>query len=365
MEIEIGWGRAPRPVEVPDGARLLLPPNPPPAVSWARAVEAALAEARFDEVVGAARSAVVLVPDETRKDVAAKALPLLLPRLAALGVPFTVGVATGKHPPAPGPAGAWLHDARDPALRSVGTTAHGTDVRFPGIVLDADLRILVTEVRPHYFAGYAGGAKMLFPGVAGEAGIWRNHELKAAPGARLGVVDGNPCRRDLEEAAALAGPAFAINVVRHPGGGLVGATAGHPVASHRAAVALARPVFEVPRGERVDTVVVSDRHPVTMNLYQACKLLPPAGALLGEGGRVVVVAELGDGIGPIETINEKIYRLGIVHSLPPRHRVLLVSSRSREEVAPTFCEWAPDVMTAVGEDPRPLVLPYAADLVPR
>lgn len=362
VRVALGWGRAPLVVTLPAGARVLRPAPPPAAHMWPHLLTPALAAASLDGV----RSAVVLVPDETRKDVARLALPVVRRWLERAGVGYTVGVATGKHPPVPGPTGSWVHDARAPDLRFVGTTARGTDVRYPPAVLDVDLRILVSEVRPHYFAGYAGGAKMLFPGVAGEAGIWHNHRLKAEPGARLGVVDGNPCRADMEAAAALAGPALAICIVRHPDGGLVSVTVGEPVDAHRRAVEGARARFEVVAPEPARTVVVSDRTPVTMNLYQACKLLPPAGAVLADGGTVVVVAELHDGVGPVEVINEAIYALGVVHALPARHRVLLVSSQPPEAVAPTFATYAPDVGAALdmaGGHP-PLVMPYAADLVP-
>ncbi len=362
VHVELGWGRSPREVALPAGTRLLHPPPPPAAHDWDRLLSSALTSAPLSGV----RSAVVLVPDETRKDVARQALPVIRAWLEQAGVGYTVGVATGKHPPIPGPPGAWVHDATAADLRHVGTTARGTDVRYPPAVLDADLRVLVSEVRPHYFAGYAGGAKMLFPGVAGEAGIWHNHRMKAEPGARLGVVDGNPCRDDIEAAAALAGPALAVCVVRHPDGGLVSASVGDPVKAHRQAVDIARARFEVPSPARARTVVVSDRTPVTMNLYQACKLLPPAGAVLEEGGTVILAAELHDGVGPVKVINEAIYALGVVHSLPARHRVLLVSSQPPEAVTPTFATYAPDLDTALqmaGGHP-PLVMPYAADLVP-
>lgn len=370
MQVEIGWGREPRVVEVPPSARVLVGPPPPASHSWTVTVEAALTApvgaAALDELLVGVRTAVVLVPDETRKDVARRLLPVLGPHLDRARIRWSVGVATGKHAPQPGPPGAWVHDARDPDLVLVGHTAHGTEVRYPRAVVEADLRILVGEIRPHYFAGYAGGAKMLFPGVAGEAGIWHNHTLKAAPGARLGQVDHNPCRADLEAAAALVGPSFIVNIVRARDGGLHGAVAGEPVAAHRAGVALARPVFEVSAPAPAAAVLVSDRTPVTMDLYQACKLLPPAGAVLRPGGTVILAAACEAGIGPVEVINEAIYRLGVIHALPPDHRVILVSGRSPEEVAPTFCEYAPDLPAALARIPADdlLVLPFGGDLVP-
>lgn len=371
VEVDIGWGRRPRRLRLPSGARTLVAPPPPSAVDTASAIAAALAAPHGGPPLGAllarARQVCVLVPDDTRKAIGDLLWPAVRASLDDAGVEWRRGIATGKHPPGPPPdADTWVHDARSPALVPVGVTARGTDVRYPPAVLVADLRIVLGEVRPHYFAGYAGGAKMLFPGVAGEDGIWHNHRLKAAPGARLGVVEGNPCRADMEAAAALAGPTFAINGVRRGDGRLVGVTAGDPVTSHRAAVAIARQVFEVPAPAPAPTVLVSDAHPVSASLYQACKLLPPAGRVLAEGGTVILAVALHEGVGPVDIINEAIYQLGVAHSLPARHRVLLVSERTPEAVAPTFATWAPDVDTALamaGGHP-PLVLPYAGDLVP-
>ena len=370
MQVEIGWGERPRVVQVPAGSTVLRPPPGPPPAPWEATLNAAL-DAPFgtpplDLLLARRPSVCVLVPDETRKDVARFALPVLERRLTAAGISFTVGVAGGKHPPGAGPAGAWHHDARSPALVVVGHTAWGTEVRYPRAALEADLRIVVGEIRPHYFAGYAGGAKGIFPGVAGEAGIWHNHTLKAAPGARLGRVDGNPCRADLEAAAALAGPAFLLNVVRGARG-LVTAVAGDLVAAHREGVRRARPLFEIEAPPPAAAVVVSDQSPVTMNLYQACKLLPPAGPLLAPGGTIILAAACHAGLGPVPVINEAIYRLGVVHALPPDHRVVLVSEHPASTVAPSFCEWAPTVEAALAAlgDPPAHVLPYGGDLVPR
>ncbi len=373
-EVTIGWGDAPRAVQVPSDAAVLLPPVGPPGRAWSTVVAEALADPLGSRPLSArlqtVRRVCVIVPDETRKDVARRVLPLLLPLLD--GVPTTVGVATGKHPPySPPPGTDWVHDARSPSLRVVGETARGTEVAYPPAVLDADLRIVVGEIRPHYFAGWAGGAKGIFPGVAGEPGIWHNHRLKAAPGARLGRLAGNPCRADMEEAAALAGPSVILNVVRGADGSPVTAVFGDPVVAHRVGVERARALFEVPLQRRYPVVLVSDRAPVTMNLYQACKLLPPAGAALADGGTVVLAAQCGAGIGPVAVINEAIYRLGSVHSLPPRHRVVLVSDHGPDAVAPTFAEWAPTVEAALADARATgpagplLVMPYGGELVPR
>ena len=172
----------------------------------------------------------VLVPDETRKDVWSFIWPHLKPLLKH--VAYSVGVAAGKHGYRLPREGRWRHDASDKDLIPMGTTSRAP-VLYPSQVIDADLRILLGEIRPHYFAGFSGGAKTLFPGVAGLSGIWKNHELKANQGSRLGQVDSNPCREDMEEAAALAGPSFMINLIRATDGSIVDVVAGDIVLAHR------------------------------------------------------------------------------------------------------------------------------------
>lgn len=364
-QVMLGWGEAPLVVDPPAGATVLEAPRSPAGRSWE-----ALFEAAFDPPtqarIAAARSICLLVPDETRKPVAAHLLPLLAPALA--GKRVSIGVATGKHPVGPSPVGAWRHDAHDPALVEVGTTAEGTRVAFPRAVLDADLRLLIGEIRPHYFAGYAGGAKTLFPGVAGAEGIWANHRLKARPGAAPGNVETNPCRADMEAAAALAGPSVIFNVIRGDHGAPVDLVAGDVIAAHRIGVARARAIFEIPHpGRRFARVVVSDRAPVTASLYQACKLLIPAGALLAPGGTVILAAACYEGVGPVEVINQGIWALGVRHHLPPGAEVVLVSTRPEASVAPTFARWAPDLAHAlVGVSGDALaILPHAGDLIVR
>ena len=305
------------------------------------ALEQPIGSSTFQDRLARSTRVCILIPDETRKDVFGPLWPILKPLLNDKVV--SVGIAAGKHAFIEPPEGMWRHDVSNADLVDVGYTSRGTRVCYPKHVIEADLRILIGEIRPHYFAGYAGGAKTLFPGVAGVDGIWANHELKASPGARLGQVEHNPCRADMEEAAELAGPSFIINVIRAPNGSVVDIVAGHPIEAHREGVRRARPVFECDGGPPARMVVISDGYPVTMNLYQACKPLPPAGAVLKEGGTIVLAAQCGDGIGPVDVINEAIYRLGSVHSLPRNHRVILVSERSPKEVQPTFAEYAETV----------------------
>ncbi|PON12729.1 hypothetical protein C2W62_38095 [Candidatus Entotheonella serta] len=60
-----------------------------------------------------------------------------------------------------------VNDATDAnRLRSVGITASGTHVYINTLYLDADIKILTGEIKPHFMAGFSGGRKAICPGLA-------------------------------------------------------------------------------------------------------------------------------------------------------------------------------------------------------
>lgn len=60
---------------------------------------------------------------------------------------------------------------------SVGGTPRGTPVRLHPGYLASDYKILLGEVSYHYFAGFGGGPKLVFPGLADVVGAATNHQL--------------------------------------------------------------------------------------------------------------------------------------------------------------------------------------------
>ncbi len=261
------------------------------------------------------------------------------------------GTHTGDAGVVPGPyrdLPVVVHDAhRLDRCADLGVTRRGTRVRILDVVAHADLVVVTGRLRPHYFAGYSGGAKGLFPGCGYADDILQNHLLKADPSARLGILDDNPCRVDLEEAALrVRGNVAILNVLCDVDGAPHAVVSGHPVLAHRTLAERAEDLFRVSvPGTR--TLVVADCPPVTRSLYQASKLLPPAGAVLEPGGTVVLVAECSEGIEPVARVNDGIYRLGVSRALPTPHRVLLVSTLGKEVVDRSYAEYAPDLTTAL------------------
>ncbi|HWN70786.1 MAG TPA: lactate racemase domain-containing protein, partial [Haliangium sp.] len=247
-------------------------------------------------------------------------------------------------------------------------TERGTPVKLHRCLVETDWIIATGRIKPHYFAGFGAGCKTIFPGLGANREIRINHELKREPMARAGVLDGNPCRDDLEEAVArLAARKFLLNVVIDDRGGAQAAVAGDIRAAFRVGAQACERLYRV-AAPRASVVIVSDALPLTGSLYQASKLVAAAAGLLRDGGTMIVVAACPEGIGPVDTVNRGIYELGLVPRLPPRHRVVLVSELGREVVATSYCAWAPSVESALDEIDQPgdepvTVLPRAGSLI--
>ena len=387
--IELGWGTRPLSLELPPDveAEVLELPVPPHVPDLDAALQAALdapiGARPLAEAAKGARRAVIIVSDASRDEPRAELYRAA--RRALAGIPperITLAVANGTHGPAPLdrlglPPEALRehpvvnHDARDEsAMVEIGRTARGTRVRVHRCVVDADLVVGTGRVKPHYFAGFGGGAKAVFPGLGHDTDVRQNHLLKAEPASALGRVDGNPCRDDIEEAVRLLGRECHLLDVVEISGAILGAVAGDLVAAHREGVRLARPWCEA-RARKADVVVVSAPVPVSGSLYQASKLVVPAGMLLREGGVVVLAAECPLGVGPLKVVNEGIFRLGVRRSLPERYRLLLASAMPEATVLETYAEYATSLEAAVAEARRAtgagarwLVLPDGGDLVP-
>lgn len=383
--LALDYGRRPLWIELPDGARVVWAPTPlapaPPVDHLLRAaLDAPIGAATLEARTRGARRVLLVVSDHTRSEPRAALVAAAVERLPA-DVELTVAAATGTHGPtrldwlqaelAPalpdGRVARWInHDGADrESLVALGTTARGTPVVVNRALLEADLVVATGCIIPHYFAGYGAGCKALFPGLGGSVEVRINHAHKQAPAARAGVVDGNPCREDLEDAAALVpAPVFLLNAVIDDDGIARAAVAGDIRLAFRAGAALCGDLYRA-RAPRSRRVVVSGRHPVTASLYQASKLVAAAAPLVLPGGAVILAAECGDGTGPLATVNEAIYAIGIRPRLPPDHRIVLVSSLSPATVAETYCEWAPSVeaaLAATGDDP-PTVLPRAGSIL--
>ena len=195
----------------------------------------------------------------------------------------------------------------------MGVTSHGTPVDVFRTVAEADRRICLGNIEYHYFAGYSGGAKAIMPGVSTRAAIQSNHSQMVSEDACAGKLEGNPVREDIEEAGAICGIDYILNVVLDEHKHVIMAAAGDAVKAHREACRFLDRIYRKEIPERADIVLVSrGGAPKDLNLYQTQKALDNAKHAVKKGGIVILIGSCREGLG------EGVFEDWMLHSPSPK-----------------------------------------------
>lgn len=189
----------------------------------------------------------------------------------------------------------------------MGETSRKTPVWLNKYAIEADKIILTGGVVYHLLAGYGGGRKSIVPGIAGKETININHSNALNPGFGNGtnpnacagnLSKSNPFHDDLEEAAAMAKPAYLLNVVANSDQQIIAAFAGDWIEAHKAATKLVDSIDGVYVKERTPLVIASaGGFPKDINLYQSSKVLSNAKIMIAEGGTMILLTECSEGFG--------------------------------------------------------------------
>ena len=417
MHVTLPYGRAALGLEFPPGCAIetLEPPARPalddPAASLLHALNEPVGGPPLRSLVGPGMRVAVVVADRTRACAYPALLPPLLDELDRCGVgdgAIELLVAYGTHARQPDEVCARLygedtcrrvelvhHDCDAPRLVKIATTAAGTPVALSARYLAADAAITLGAVSFHYFAGFGGGPKLVFPGLAGRAGVLANHARYVAqmceePQRLKGVLSGNTCAEDIREAVKLAPPAFSVQCLINERGALADVLAGPWDASHQAACTRLRETAMIEAARPYDLVVAScGGPPHDITLIQAHKPLDNACELLRDGGTLLLAAECAEGVGsetflPWFDLDEA----ALTHQLLRRYRlhggtafamrrkaarchIYMKSALPDETLRRIGATPAPDLQLALNEAlvARPgatvAVLPNAADTVAR
>lgn len=276
------------------------------------ALESPIGSPRLSEIASGARNVVVISDDATRLTPVSLMLPHILRELAAAGVAdddITVVMANGTHRAmtdeeireklGPEPAARLRvvnHDYRASDLVDMGSTPSGVPITINRQVAEADLVIGIGSIVPHRYCGWSGGAKIVQPGVCGEATTVATHLMITKDASvRLGNAE-NVVRHEMEAVAARAGLRFIVNVALDATGNVVSVVAGDPVLAHREGVIHAEKVCAV-RIPRAADVVVASSFPADMNFWQAGKAFYTSDLAVQDDGVIVLVSPAKEGIG--------------------------------------------------------------------
>lgn len=276
----------------------------------------------LSELASGARRVCLVICDITRPVPNGPILRGVIHELQEAGVSLdkiTILIATGLHRPNLGRemhevvGDAWVmdhvrvenHFARDTAwMVDLGITpTDGIPVVLNRHLVDADLRIAIGLVEPHFMAGYSGGRKVIAPGVAGEATIrtFHNYRFMSDPLACNGNLHNNPLHRGQLEILKILGAAYAINTVVDEARRVSFVNFGDCEISHLKSVDFVRRFAEVPIDRKFATLVTSAAgYPLDKTYYQTVKGMVAPLQILAEGGQMIIASACEEGLGSHE-----------------------------------------------------------------
>ena len=413
MKLEFGFGAGVQIVEVPEKNLMgvLMSNDVPKGLmneeEVVRALENPIGTPRLKDIVKPGEKIAVVTSDITRPCPTYRIMPALLDELYAAGCKaedITLVFALGSHRRhTPEEMKKLAGERAFNEVRCVdsdradcvhmGVTDAGTPVDITRVVAEADRRICLGNIEYHYFAGYSGGAKAIMPGVSTRDAIQSNHRMMVREEACAGNLEGNPLRQDIEQAAAICGVDFIVNVVLDEHKQIVKAVAGDLVKAHREGCAFLDKMYLKELDSRADIVLVSQGGaPKDLNLYQTQKALDNAKHAVKKGGTIILIGSCKEGLGEkvfedwmlnsptAESMIERIgrdFQLGghkaaAIAMVLQNAEIYLVSDLEDDFVEKIFLKPAKSAQEAfdkaferLGADATILAMPYGGSTLPR
>jgi lactate racemase len=198
------------------------------------------------------------------------------------------------------------HDCNDLSLfEHRGSTSSGTPVFIRKDLLSSTLIITFGSISHHYFAGYGGGRKLIFPGLALRSSVYHNHGLfldkqnkSLAPGCQPGVLTGNPLAEDLKEIDGYSPFKISIHGILNAAGKVCRLIAGDSYGDFVEACKVHDSFYRFGGSDQYDLVIASSGgYPKDINFIQAHKSVHHASAFVRNGGRLIMLSECIDQIG--------------------------------------------------------------------
>lgn len=320
MKVSLAYGRTGLDVDLPDGATVIEPVEAAGLPDEKGVVVASLrrpiAAAPLREQVKATDRIVIVISDITRPTPNERLVPWVLEEIAH--VPreqVTILNGTGSHRANTEAELVQMlgrdvvatcrvvnHSAFEPATHvRVGRTSYGGEIALDRLYVEADARIVIGFIEPHFFAGFSGGPKGVMPALAAIDSImhFHNAEMIGHPKATWGVLDGNPIQGEAREAVALVPgrPPFIVNVTLNTRREITGVFSGDVIEAHVAGTRFCRETAMRRVALPFDVVVTTNGgYPLDQNLYQAVKGMSAAAQIVREGGAIVAASECADGL---------------------------------------------------------------------
>jgi nickel-dependent lactate racemase len=318
MLTHLQYGKDGLPVEIPSNHVTLIEPRfipglPDEASAFEQAVREPIHARPLLELIGANERVAIVIPDLTRPLPTSRLLPWLFAELAHVPAEnFTIVNGTGSHRVNTAAeletmVGAEVlrnykvvnHNSHDPAgLKFAGKTADGRDIYFNREYVEADRRIVMGFIEPHFMAGFSGGYKGIFPAVADIDSIMHYHraEVIGHRASTWGVLEGNPTQAQIRANGSVLPVDFCINVTLNRQRRITNFFCGDPIAAHERGCAFSKSTVMMACPKPFPIVVTTNSgYPLDQNLYQAVKGMSAAAQIVAQDGLIVQASKCNDG----------------------------------------------------------------------
>jgi len=145
-------------------------------------------------------------------------------------------------------------------FENLGRTSRGTPVHVNKEFASADIRICISGVKKHIWAGAGGGGKAVLPGVSSIETILYNHSIikgRRPDNRRIWWIKDNPERQDMQETARMARLNVSVNCVYNHRRELIDLAAGHVDDAWKKAVGICYKAHNSPSAPESDVVIVN------------------------------------------------------------------------------------------------------------
>jgi nickel-dependent lactate racemase len=290
-----------------------LPGLPDERAAFRAAIASPIASAPLADLLSARDRVAIVIPDITRPLPSDRLLPWLLEAISHVPADHVVIVSgTGSHrantaaelsamvgPDIFARYRVVNHDSHDRStLAPAGIGQDGQPVLLNREYVTADRRIVLGFIEPHFMAGFSGGAKGVFPGVADIAAIMRYHDARMIgdPKTTWGLLEGNPTQARIRHDGTLVPIDFCINVTLNRDRQITKFFCGDVLAAHDDGCAFSRETAMVGCPTPFDIVVTTNSgYPLDQNLYQAVKGMSAAAQVVAPNGYIATAARCNDG----------------------------------------------------------------------
>jgi len=326
MRVKMDYGRTGLEVELPDQCvvRTLSIKQAPalddPVASLKRLLAAPIGTKPLAELAQGRKDACVVISDVTRPVPNQILLPPILETLESSGIPrekILILVATGLHRPNEGEELIEMvgrdivtnyrienHDGKKLDEHTfLGDSPRGVPIWIDSRYVNADLKITTGLIEPHLMAGFSGGRKLICPGLAAleTVKVWHGPSFLEHPKADCGILEGNPVHEENTWIGKKTGCDFIVNVVIDAQRRPLHLVAGDMVQAFESGVTFVRSIVRDTVRAPVDIVVTSAAgYPLDTTFYQAVKGMTGALPIVKDGGTIIIVASLTEGIGSPE-----------------------------------------------------------------